>query len=97
MLTGLLIGVMTLIALIILIEKLPKKVRYFIFGHHLLSDIFATGIVLSFLPVTGTVTLLSAVTFCLLFTIYLFVRRKAHGWKRISIIKTGIKIENGNT
>jgi len=93
--TGLLIGLMTLIVFIILVEKLPGNVRYFVFGHHLLSDVLATGIVLTFLPVTGTITLLSAMTFCLLFTVYLFVRRKSHGWKRINIVKTGVTIERG--
>ena len=34
--TGFIVGVMTFIALIILVEKLPKNVRVFIIGHHLL-------------------------------------------------------------
>jgi len=93
-LTGLLIGAMTVSAFIILVEKLPKNLRFYIFGHHLLTDIIGTLMALTFLPVTGTVTLLSAATFCLLFTVYLSVRRKSHGWKRIEINNKGIGIQD---
>ncbi len=94
--TGLLVGFMTFTALVILVEKLPITIRYFVFGHHLISDVLGTLIALLFLPVRGTVTLLSAVTFCLLFTVYLSIRRVSHGWKRINITRTGIKIGKGS-
>jgi len=94
--TGFIVGVMTFIALIILVEKLPKNVRVFIIGHHLLSDIIATLFAMMVLPVNGVVSLLSAATVCLLFTLYLVYRRKNHPWKRLCLSKSGIKIETGN-
>jgi len=81
--TGLIIGTMSFLAIVILVEKLPNKIKPFILGHHLLSDIFFTGIAFLVFPITGAATLLSASTFCLLFTIYIFIRRATYPWKRI--------------
>ena len=85
--TGLIIGCMSFIAIVILVEKLPKKIKPFVLGHHLLADIFFTALAFIALPMTGATTLLSASTFCLLFTLYIFVRRSTYPWKQIQIKK----------
>ncbi len=33
--TGLIIGCMSFLAIVILVEKLPKKIKPFVLGHHL--------------------------------------------------------------
>ena len=38
--TGLIIGTMSFLAVVILVEKLPNKIKPFFLGHHLESDIF---------------------------------------------------------
>lgn len=91
--TGLIIGTMSFLAVVILVEKLPKKIKPFIFGHHLATDIFFSGIAFMVFPVTGAATLLSAAAFCLLFTIYIFIRRNTIHWKRISFDDWKFKIE----
>ena len=90
--TGLIIGCMSFLAIVILVEKLPKKIKPFVFGHHLLADIFFTALAFIALPMTGATTLLSASTFCLLFTLYIFVRRSTYPWKQIQIKKWKIQI-----
>ena len=90
--TGLIIGCMTFLAIVILVEKLPKKIKPFVLGHHLLADIFFTALAFIALPMTGATTLLSASTFCLLFTLYIFVRRSTYPWKQIQIKKWKIQI-----
>ena len=90
--TGLIIGCMSFLAIVILVEKLPKKIKPFVLGHHLLADIFFTALAFIALPMTGATTLLSASTFCLLFTLYIFVRRSTYPWKRIQIKKWKIQI-----
>jgi hypothetical protein len=61
--TGLIIGCMSFLAIVILVEKLPKKIKPFVLGHHLLADIFFTALAFIALPMTGATTLLSASTF----------------------------------
>jgi len=90
--TGLIIGCMSFLAIVILVEKLPKKIKPFVLGHHLLADIFFTALAFIALPMTGATTLLSASTFCLLFTLYIFVRRSTYPWKQIQIKKWKIQI-----
>jgi len=90
--TGLIIGCMSFLAIVILVEKLPKKIKPFVLGHHLLADIFFTAVAFIALPMTGATTLLSASTFCLLFTLYIFVRRSTYPWKQIQIKKWKIQI-----
>ena len=92
--TGLIIGCMSFLAIVILVEKLPKKIKPFVLGHHLLADIFFTALAFIALPMTGATTLLSASTFCLLFTLYIFVRRSTYPWKQIQIKKWKIQIIN---
>ncbi len=89
--TGLIIGLMSFFAVVILVEKLPEKIKPFVFGHHLASDILFTAVAFSIFPVTGAATLLSASTFCLLFTLYIFLRRKSVTWKRITF--DGLRIK----
>jgi len=91
--TGLIIGTMTFLAVMILVEKLPKKIKPFVFGHHLATDILFSGIAFIVFPVTGAATLLSAATFCLLFTLYIFIRRTSISWKRFSFTGGRFKIE----
>jgi len=91
--TGLIIGTMTFLAVMILVEKLPKKIKPYVFGHHLATDIFFSGIAFMVFPVTGAATLLSAATFCLLFTVYIFIRRSSISWKRFSFENGKFKIE----
>ena len=92
LITGLIIGCMSFLAIVILVEKLPKKIKPFVLGHHLLADIFFTALAFIALPMTGATTLLSASTFCLLFTLYIFVRRSTYPWKQIQIKKWKIQI-----
>ncbi|MBC8323754.1 MAG: hypothetical protein H8E70_09320 [Candidatus Marinimicrobia bacterium] len=92
-LTGVIIGVMTFSAVVIFVEKLPKLIKPFIFGHHLITDVFFTAISFSVFPVTGSATLLSASTFCLLFTLYILLRRSAYTWKRILFTHGKFSIE----
>jgi len=94
--TGLIIGTMSFLAVVILVEKMPKKIKPFLYGHHLATDIFFTGIAFLVFPVTGAATLLSASTFCLLFTIYIFIRRSTFPWKRVSFEGGKFKIEEKN-
>ncbi len=91
--TGIIIGTMTFLAVMILVEKLPKKIKPYVFGHHLATDIFFSGIAFMVFPVTGAATLLSAATFCLLFTVYIFIRRTTVPWKRIVFDGLKPKIE----
>jgi len=90
---GLIIGTMTFLAVMFLVEKLPKKIKPFLFGHHLATDIFLSGMAFMVFPVTGAATLLSAATFCLLFTLYIFIRRSSIPWKRFSFEDGKFKIE----
>ena len=85
--TGIIIGTMTFLAVMILVEKLPNKIKSFVFGHHLTTDIFFSGIAFMVFPVTG------AATFCLLFTLYIFIRRSSIPWKRFSFENGKFKIE----
>ena len=91
--TGIIIGTMTFLAVMILVEKLPNKIKSFVFGHHLTTDIFFSGIAFMVFPVTGAATLLSAATFCFLFTLYIFIRRSSIPWKRFSFENGKFKIE----
>ena len=81
--TGFIIGTMSFLAIVILVEKLPLKIKAIAFGHHLLTDLLFTALAFTLFPVTGAATLLSASTFCLLFTVYIFIRRNSIPWKRI--------------
>ena len=79
-LTGLVAGSMTAAAFILLIEKANPKIRALLVGHYLLTDIVGTIISFSLLPVVGTATLISACTFCLVFTLYLSYKRRTIEW-----------------
>ena len=45
-----------------------------------MTDIIGTFIAYSLLPVVGLATLISAATFCLIFTVYLHYRRSNTEW-----------------
>lgn len=92
--TGLIIGTMSFLTIVILIEKLPNKIKLFVFGHHLLTDLLLTALAFSLFPVAGAATLLSASTFCVLFTVYIFLRRKSIPWKRVHFEKWRFQIVN---
>lgn len=91
--SGLLVGLLSVFTFIILIEKLPVKFKAFIFGHHLLTDIIMTAFAFLILPVTGITALLAASVFCLTFTIYLFIRRHTIDWRKITMSQGHLFIE----
>ncbi|MBC8437061.1 hypothetical protein H8D85_01910 [bacterium] len=74
-LVGILVGCMTVFGFIMLIEKSGPVIKKLLIGHYLFTDIIGTMIAYTFLPVVGLVTLISAGTFCILFTLYLQYRR----------------------
>lgn len=81
--TGVIIGAASFGAIVIIIEKMPVRIKPFVFGHHLLTDLGLTALAFAWFPVTGAATLLAASTFCLLFTAYIFLRRRKYPWKRL--------------
>ena len=81
--TGLVAGSMTAAAFILLIEKSNPTIKALLIGHYLLTDIIGTMISFSLLPVVGTATLISACTFCLIFTLYLSYKRRTTKWLTI--------------
>ena len=91
-LTGFVAGTMTAAAFILLIEKASPTIRALLVGHYLLTDIAGTMISFSLLPVVGTATLISACTFCLIFTLYLSYKRRNTEWITISqLLKKSLK------
>jgi len=92
--TGLIIGTFSFLTIVILIEKLPNKIKLLVFGHHLLTDLLLTVLAFSLFPVTGAATLLSASTFCVSFTVYIFLRRRSIPWKRVHFERWRIRIIN---
>lgn len=83
--TGIIMGIMTFTAMIILVEKLPKRLKMLVYGHHLLSDLLFTGFCFTLFPLTGTATLINAAVFCLLFSSYLAIRRQIKPWIRVKL------------
>ena len=83
-LIGILVGCMTVFGFIMLIEKSSPLIRKLLIGHYLFTDIVGTIIAYTFLPVVGLVTLISAGTFCILFTGYLQYRRSTVEYLTIS-------------
>jgi len=91
-LTGLVAGSMTAAAFILLIEKSNPTIKALLVGHYLVTDIVGTMISFSLLPVVGTATLISACTFCLVFTLYLSYKRRTTEWLTISqLLKKTLK------
>jgi len=78
--TGLFAGVLAVIGTAIIIEKVPMTLRRLVFKHYLLSDLFFTGVALLLLPVKGMATLLTSLTYMILFSLYLMRRRKKYGF-----------------
>ncbi len=77
LIAGLFAGAMSAIAFIFLIEKAGPTLKRLLIGHYLFTDIVGTLIAFTLLPVVGLATLVSASTFCLIFTLYLGQRRKS--------------------
>ncbi len=94
LINGMVVGSITVLAVIFLVEKSPKSVKSFIFGHYLLSDILGTMFALMILPVNGITSLMAAASFCLIFTLYLSFRRNTYPWKRFDIKKLRIEKRN---
>ena len=78
--SGLIAGLMTCAAFILLIEKAGPTLQALLIGHYLLTDIVGTFIAYSFMPVIGLATLVSAASFCLIFTSYLHYKRRTIQW-----------------
>ena len=78
--TGGVAGLMTALAFILLIQKAGPTLQKLLIGHYLITDIVGTFIAYSLLPVVGLATLISAATFCLIFTVYLHYRRSNTEW-----------------
>jgi len=66
---------MTVIVLIVLIEKANLTIKRLLLGHYLFTDIVGTFLAYTMLPVVGVATVINASTFCLIFTGYLYYRR----------------------
>ena len=76
--TGLLAGLMALIGTAILIEKLSISLRRFVFRHHLITDVTFTLVGIMVLPVAGIATLITSLTYMILFSLYLSRRRRKY-------------------
>tara|TARA_B100001250_G_scaffold410173_1_gene436065 strand:- start:245 stop:529 length:285 start_codon:yes stop_codon:yes gene_type:complete len=83
---GFVAGSMTAAAFILLIEKANPTIKSLLIGHYVLTDIIGTMISFSLLPVVGAATLISACTFCLIFTLYLHYQRRNAQWTTISML-----------
>jgi hypothetical protein len=79
-LTGLFTGFLAMVAFAILIEKMWLPARKLVFKHHLISDVAFTAVTLFLFPVIGIATLLTALSFMILFSIYLQIRRRRYGY-----------------
>ena len=89
---GIVAGTMTAAAFILLIEKASPTIKSLLIGHYVFTDIAGTMISFSLLPVVGAATLISACTFCLIFTLYLHYQRKHTKWITIgTLVKSLIK------
>ena len=75
LLAGILSGVLSASALMILIEKMGRVPKALVFGHYVFVDIVATIGSYTLLPVIGLATLVNAAVFCIIFTTYLYWRR----------------------
>ncbi len=84
LITGIVIGVFTVLAFILLVEKLPRFFKQLVFGHYLASDILFTLLTLIILPITSATTMLAIATEAIGFTFYLMLRRTTYPWKRIT-------------
>ena len=86
LLTGLIAGGMTASAFILLVQKAGSTLKSLLIGHYLLTDIIGTFIAYSLLPVVGLATLISAGSFCLIFTLYLHYQRSNTQWQTIGML-----------
>jgi hypothetical protein len=74
-LSGLVSGAFTALALILLVEKSPPKIKQLLLGHYLFTDIVGTMLAYVFLPVVGLATMISASMVCVVLSLYLYLRR----------------------
>jgi len=84
---GGIVGLGVLLMILALLYKLPKKIRLLLYGHALVSDILVTGIIMSSLPLVGITALIGGLTFCILFSIYLFIGKSLEGYSKIKMKK----------
>ena len=75
--SGLISGVISVLVLIILIEKVNPTIRKLLIGHYVFTDIVGTCLAYMLLPVVGLATIVNAGTFCIIFTGYLHLKRKS--------------------
>lgn len=73
---GLFSGILSALALIILIEKSGEIPRALVYGHYVFVDIFATVMAYILMPVVGLATMVNISVFCITFTSYLYWRRQ---------------------
>ena len=88
-LSGIITGVAMFIMVILLMIKIPIKIRLLIYGYALFSDIVFTLLMMGAIPLTGGGVLVGAVLFNIIFSIYLSVMRKTFGYAKIKF--QGIK------
>ena len=74
---GLISGIISVLVLVILIEKSHPTLRKLAVGHYVFTDIMCTYLAYTLLPVVGLATIVNAGVFCLLFTLYLQYKRKS--------------------
>jgi len=72
---GLISGLLSALALVILVEKIGKTSKALILGHYVLVDILATVFAYILMPIVGLATMVNVSVFCLIFTSYLYWRR----------------------
>ena len=75
---GIVGGVLAFMTLLFLMAKLPPAGQMFIYRHALLTDVTTTVMAYTFLPISGSATLISTGIFCLLMSIYLFIKQRQY-------------------
>ncbi|MAG50196.1 hypothetical protein CL621_00980 [archaeon] len=87
--TGLISGTLTAAVAVVLIEKTSIIIKRLLIGHYVVTDIFCTYLAYSMLPVVGLATMISSAVFCLIFTVYLYVKRQKNDYITIAQLITG--------
>lgn len=94
--TGFVVGTMTVLVFVILVEKFPRWLKELVLGHYLASDLIFTVLALGIFPIKGILTLLSVAVVAVEFSIYLMVRRATHPWRRWRLERWRIQVIKGN-
>ena len=85
-LSGLISGIISVIVLIVLIEKANPTIRRLLIGHYVFTDIFCTYLAYTMLPVVGLATIVNAGIFCLCFTGYLQYKRQKKDYLTLGML-----------